>query len=163
MMKRYSIIWIALFTLLTTASVSSAQQGSDDATEKIKAIQIQYLAKKLDLSPEEAQKFWPVYNNYTQEVEQLIAERHQKKELEKLPTANPDDVAKKNMDKELGYEKRMLDIRSRYTTEFQRVLPGRKAGMVFKSEREFRTIMINHLNTQRMNRMGQGGGPKRRP
>lgn len=162
-MKRYSIIWIALFTLLTTASVSSAQQGSDDATEKIKAIQIQYLAKKLDLSPEEAQKFWPVYNNYTQEVEQLIAERHQKKELEKLPTANPDDVAKKNMDKELGYEKRMLDIRSRYTTEFQRVLPGRKAGMVFKSEREFRTIMINHLNTQRMNRMGQGGGPKRRP
>jgi len=164
MMKRFSFIWIAMFVLLSAIGVSSAQQPpSDDPAEKIKAIQIQYLAKKLDLTAEEAQKFWPVYNNYTHEVEQLIAERRQKKEQERLSTDNADDAARRNMDKELKYEKRMLDIRSRYSTEFQRVLPGRKAGMVFKSEREFRTIMINHLNSQRMNRMGQGGGLRRRP
>lgn len=164
MMKRFSFIWIATFVLLSDIGVSSAQQPpSEDPVEKIKAIQIQYLAKKLDLTADEAQKFWPVYNNYTHEVEQLIAERRQKRDQDKIATDNADDAARRNMDKELKYEKRMLDIRSRYSTEFQRVLPGRKAGMVFKSEREFRTIMINHLNTQRMNRMGQGGGPRRRP
>jgi hypothetical protein len=153
-----------MFVLLTHAGVSNAQQTpSESAAEKIKAIQIQYLSQKLSLTPEEAQKFWPVYNNYTHEVEQLIAERHQKRDQEKSATDNADDAARKNMDKELKYEKRMLDIKSRYSTEFQRVLPGRKAGMVFKSEREFRTIMVNHLNTQRMNRMGQSGGPRRRP
>lgn len=164
MMKRFSFIWIVMFVLLTGTHVSSAQQPpAEDATEKIKAIQIQYLTKKLELTPEEAQKFLPIYNNYTHEVEQLIAERRDKKEQDKLTADNADELARKNMDKELNYEKRMLDIRSRYNNEFQRVLPGRKAGMVFKSEREFRSIMINHLNTQRMNRMGQGGGPRRRP
>lgn len=160
MMKRFSLIWITMFGLLAASiGVSSAQQPpSKDAIEKIKAIQIQYLAKKLDLTPEEAQKFWPVYNNYTHEVEQLIAERRQRKEQDKLSTENADDAARKNMDKELNYEKRMLDIRSRYSAAFQQVLPGRKAGLVFKSEREFRTIMINHLNTQRMNRIA----PRRR-
>lgn len=164
MMKRFSFIWIAMFVLLTHTSVSSAQQPpAENPVDKIKAIQIQYLAQKLNLTADEAQKFWPVYNNYTQEVEQLIAERHQKRDPEKTANDNADDAARKNMDKELTYEKRMLDIKSRYSTEFQRVLPGRKAGMVFKSEREFRTMMINHLNTRRMDRMGQGGGPRRRP
>ncbi|MFY0252605.1 hypothetical protein ACDQ55_01500 [Chitinophaga sp. 30R24] len=164
MMKRFSFIWIAMFVLLATSGTSSAQQPlSNDAAEKIKAIKIQYLAKKLELTPDEAQKFWPVYNNYTHEVEQLIAERHDKKDLDKISNEDDDDAARKNMDKELKYEKQMLDIKSRYSIEFQKVLPARKAGMVFKSEREFRNIMINHLNSQRMSKMGQGGGPRRRP
>ncbi|CAL1521612.1 hypothetical protein [Chitinophaga sp. MM2321] len=162
-MKSYNIIWIILFVLLAATRAGSAQQQlqTDDATEKIKALQMDYLAKKLDLSPDEAQKFWPVYKNYTQEVELLIAERHNKKQPEKISGGNADDIAKTSMDKELGYEKRMLDIRSRYTHEFQRVLPARKAGVVFKSEREFRSLMINHLNNQRINRMGPGGMRKR--
>ncbi|RFS22632.1 hypothetical protein DVR12_12605 [Chitinophaga silvatica] len=161
MMKRINFIWCAILLLLTATSISRAQQpAADEAAEKIKAIQIQYLTKKLDLTSEEAQKFLPVYNNYTREVDQLIAEHRQKLDQDHL---TPDEAGKKNMDKELSYQKRMLDIRSRYSTEFQKVLPGRKAGMVFKSEREFRNIMVIHLNNQRMNRMGQGTGTHRRP
>jgi hypothetical protein len=162
-MKRYSTIWIVLFVLLAASRVSMAQQPvPDEAAEKIKALQMDYLAKQLNLSTDEAQKFWPVYKNYTQEVELLIAERHTKRQQDKFSGANPDDIARKNMDRDLGYEKKMLDIRSRYTNEFQRVLPARKAGVIFKSEREFRSIMINHLNTQRLNRINQGGGFRRR-
>ncbi|WP_212001695.1 hypothetical protein [Chitinophaga sp. HK235] len=164
-MKRFDfkIIWIVLLMLTGALPVSVAQQPpSDEAAEKIKALQMQYLAKKLDLSPEEAQKFWPVYQNYTREVETLIAERHSKRQQDKVSGGDPDDIARRNMDNDLGYEKKMFDIRSRYTNEFQRVLPARKAGAVFKSEREFRTIMINHLNNQRLNRMNQGANFRRR-
>lgn len=162
-MKRFKIIWIALFALIAVARVSQAQQPtSDDAAEKIKTLQMQYLAKKLDLSPEEAQQFWPVYKQYTKEVELLIAERRNKKQLDKTSGGNADDIARKSMDNDLGYEKRMVDIRSRYTSEFQRVIPARKASIIFRSEREFRTIMINHLNNQRLNRMNQGGNMRKR-
>ncbi|HVI46952.1 MAG TPA: hypothetical protein VM802_18880 [Chitinophaga sp.] len=155
-MKRYSTILAILFALLAVTRVGKAQQPAGEAAEKIKQLQMDYLAKKLDLSDDEAQKFWPVYKNYTKEVELLIAERQSRKAQDKLSDASADDIAKHNMDRELSYEKRMLDIRSKYTNEFQRVLPARKAGMVFKGEREFRGIMINHLNTQRMNRLNQG-------
>ncbi|MCW3462909.1 hypothetical protein [Chitinophaga nivalis] len=151
-----------MLVLCTASRTSSAQQqtvAADEAKEKIKAIQIKYLAQKLDLTAEEAQKFWPVYDNYTREVELLIAERHQRKQQEKISGPDADNIARTNMDKELDYEKKMLDIRSRYTSEFQRVLPGRKAGMVFKSEREFRSIMLNHLRNQRLNRIRPGMSP----
>ncbi|WP_143304584.1 hypothetical protein [Chitinophaga vietnamensis] len=155
-MKRYSIIWIITVLMLAGGQYVHAQQPNDDAAEKIKALQVAYLAKSLDLTPDEAQKFWPVYNSYTREVEQLITERRMSKQQDKTGM-NSDEVARKKMDDELGYEKRMLDIKSRYTNEFQRVLPPRKAGNVFKSEREFRNIMINHLNNQRVNRIGREG------
>ncbi|MBC9911475.1 hypothetical protein [Chitinophaga varians] len=124
---------------------------------------MQYLSQKLNLSADEAEKFWPVYKNYTKEVETLIAERHNKRQQDRTLPGDADDIARRNMDNDLGYEKRMYDIRSRYTNEFQRVLPARKAGAVFKSEREFRTIMLNHLNNQRLNRINQGGNFRRRP
>lgn len=162
-MKRFNFITIGIVLLMLTSAITQAQKPtSDEASEKIKSLQMQYLSQKLNLSAEEAEKFWPVYKNYTKEVETLIAERHNKRQQDKQ-LSDPDDVARRNMDNDLGYEKRMYDIKSRYTNEFQRVLPARKAGAVFKSEREFRSIMINHLNNQRLNRMNQRGNFRKRP
>lgn len=162
-MKRFNFITIGIVLLMLTSAITQAQKPtSDEASEKIKNLQMQYLSQKLNLSAEEAEKFWPVYKNYTKEVETLIAERHNKRQQDKQ-LSDPDDVARRNMDNDLGYEKRMYDIKSRYTNEFQRVLPARKAGAVFKSEREFRSIMINHLNNQRLNRMNQRGNFRKRP
>ncbi|NSL88900.1 hypothetical protein [Chitinophaga solisilvae] len=161
-MKSINIIWIVLSGLLMITHISTAQQPpSEEAAEKIKALQMEYLSKKLDLSADEAQKFWPIYKNYTKEVELLIADRHSKRQQNRLIGEDADAIAKRNMDNDLGYEKRMYDIRSRYTSEFQRVLPARKAGAIFRSEKEFRTIMLNHLHNQRLNRMNQGMMRKR--
>lgn len=162
-MKRFNFITIGIVLLMLTSAITQAQKPTtDEAAEKIKSLQMQYLSQKLNLSAEEAEKFWPVYKNYTKEVETLIAERHNKRQQDKQ-LSDPDDIARRNMDNDLGYEKRMYDIRSRYTNEFQRVLPARKAGAVFKSEREFRNIMINHLNNQRLNRINQRGNFRNRP
>lgn len=162
-MKRFNFITIGIVLLMLTSAITQAQKPtSDEAAEKIKSLQMQYLSQKLNLSAEEAEKFWPVYKNYTKEVETLIAERHNKRQQDK-ELSDPDDIARRNMDNDLGYEKRMYDIKSRYTNEFQRVLPARKAGAVFKSEREFRNIMINHLNNQRLNRINQRGNFRKRP
>ncbi|MBC9931135.1 hypothetical protein [Chitinophaga qingshengii] len=163
-MKRLNFKIIGIVLLMLTSAFTQAQKPpSDEATEKIKTLQMQYLSQKLNLSADEAEKFWPVYKNYTKEVETLIAERHSRRQQDKITESDPDDLARRNMDNDLGYEKRMYDIRSRYTNEFQRVLPARKAGAVFKSEREFRNIMINHLNNQRLNRINQGGNFRKRP
>ncbi len=162
-MKRFNFITIGIVLLMLTSAITQAQKPTtDEAAEKIKSLQMQYLSQKLNLSAEEAEKFWPVYKNYTKEVETLIAEHHNKRQQDKQ-LSDPDDIARRNMDNDLGYEKRMYDIRSRYTNEFQRVLPARKAGAVFKSEREFRNIMINHLNNQRLNRINQRGNFRNRP
>ena len=152
-----SLFFITLF--LCRPSPGIAQNGNSEAeiNEKIRAAEIAYLAQKLDLTPEEAQKFWPVYNQYHREVETLIAEHrsHTTTTTSDRTTATSNNSS---ADPELKYEQRLLDIRSRYDKEFQRVLPANKAGSVFRSEREFRTQLIRSLKERQSRNIGGPGG-----
>ena len=154
-----SLFFITLF--LCRPSPGIAQNGNSEAeiNEKIRAAEIAYLAQKLDLTPEEAQKFWPVYNQYTKEVEILIAEhRNHTANTTSDRTASTTTNNSRSADPELKYEQRLLDIRSRYDKEFQRVLPANKAGSVFRSEREFRTQLIRSLKERQSRNIGGPGG-----
>ncbi len=39
--------------------------------EKIQSLKIAFITQKLQLTPDEAQKFWPVYNQYDKEVHSI--------------------------------------------------------------------------------------------
>lgn len=150
----YTLFILITLSLFCHPPASKAQQGSDsEIKDRIRAAEIAYLAQKLDLTPDEAQKFWPLYNQYTKEVEILIAERRKRN---KVPQTNlqPAD------DKELGYERRMLDIKTHYSQEFQKVLPPAKAGVVFRSEREFRNQLIRTMKDRQARNHG-GPGARR--
>lgn len=156
-MKHFYILCLLFITsFLCRPSPGMAQSGSNDAeiNNKIRAAEIAYLAQKLDLTPDEAQKFWPVYNQYTKEVEILIQERNNRATTAKSePKGNAPD-------QELKYDQRMLDIKSHYDKEFQKVLPANKAGSVFRSEREFRKVLLQQLKERQLRNVG-GPGPRR--
>ncbi|WP_343671361.1 hypothetical protein [Chitinophaga sp.] len=159
-MKHFYILCLFFITsLLCRPSPGMAQSGGSDAEikDKIRAAEIAYLAQKLDLTPDEAQKFWPVYNQYTKEVELLIAERNNRNNAS---NAAEKANSKTNGDQELKYDQRMLDIKNHYDKEFQKVLPANKAGSVFRSEREFRVQLIRQLKERQMRNVG-GPGARR--
>jgi hypothetical protein len=60
-MKKYLLV-----LLLTLGSLSQikAQNG-----EKIQTLKIAFITQKLQLTPDEAEKFWPIYNQYDNEME----------------------------------------------------------------------------------------------
>ncbi|KAA2244480.1 hypothetical protein F0L74_00415 [Chitinophaga agrisoli] len=150
-MKHFNIsgFIVALLLFLSVRAGAQQQPGDDPALkDKIRAAQIAYLSKQLDLTPDEAQKFWPLYNNYTHEVEQLIAERRRNRQVDK----KDDAAARQNLDKEMDLEQRMVNVRKRYKQEFLKALPPGKAGSVFKAEREFRMQLVRQLNERRADR-----------
>jgi Skp family chaperone for outer membrane proteins len=61
-----SIITLLAITLFSFLSIK-AQEGND----KIESLKIAYITKRLLLTPEESQKFWPVYNQYEAEKKQI--------------------------------------------------------------------------------------------
>ena len=129
--------------LLFCLCMQAKAQDADNAglRDKIRAAEITYLSQQLNLTPEEAQKFWPIYNNYTREVEVLIAERRRTRKEDK----KDDATARQALDKEMDIEQKLVDVRKRYNQEFLKALPARKAGNVFKAEREFRGQLIRQL------------------
>lgn len=153
-MKKLYLIWMLAFLLLGKATGVMAQEADKPIQDKVKSLEIAYIAKELNLTPDEAQKFWPVYNKYSKEVELLIADRKSKIRTTKAQTRGNGDDA---VDAELGYERKMLDIKTKYKEEFKKVLPPRKVTDFFRSEREFRVMMIRQLKERRDNRQMRRG------
>ncbi|MGX5818549.1 hypothetical protein ACWKWU_10155 [Chitinophaga lutea] len=147
--------------LLLTGSARAQEAGDAAKQDKIKALEIAYISRELDLTPEEAQKFWPVYNRYSKEVGDVVRDR-KARNMEMKGKPRTDELAAQAMDKELNYERRMLDIKTRYKQEFMKVLPARKVGNLYKAEREFRGMMIRQLKERRDNNKmlrGKSGKP----
>src|SRR6185295_745050 len=67
------IFFLLGFVFLATM-FSFAQTGDDlkGGTNRIDAIKIAYLTKELELSPDEAKAFWPLYDRYTGEIKSTL-------------------------------------------------------------------------------------------
>jgi hypothetical protein len=110
--------------------------------ERIEAIKVAFITKKLDLTTEEAQKFWPVYNNYQKELMDLMRKRRE--DRQKTDIAPNDKI---NAD--LAYESRMLDLKKKYKKLYLKAIPPEKVLLVYQAEREFREHLIKQLNHRR--------------
>jgi hypothetical protein len=109
-MKRFLLFTILVFAVLFV----SAQNGN-----RLEALKIAYITNKLNLSPEEAQKFWPIYNQYALELK-----------VARLKAVN-------NKSSEIELDESLLNIRKKYSVQFSQVLPPQKVDTFFRSEKEF--------------------------
>lgn len=126
-----------LFLICTLTSVAQEGGDQDPNGSKVEALKIAYLTKKLNLSPEEAQRFWPIYNNYATEL------RNTKKDQ------------RNNRASELETEQKVLDIRKKYNTEFSKVLNAEKVNTLFRSEKDFGNFVQKELAERRQLRQLQ--------
>jgi len=126
-----------LLILVMALGISVVSHAQDDDGEKgngsrIEALKIAYLTKKLNLSTDEAQRFWPIYNQYMVEIRKTRMDARQNKEGE-LPT-----------------EEKLLNIRKKYNGEFNKALSTEKINTFFKAEKEFGTVLQKELMERRM-------------
>ncbi|MBK0381873.1 hypothetical protein I5M32_02785 [Pedobacter sp. SD-b] len=140
-MKYY--FWIILLSFgLLSSSLTFAQNGNQKKARHIESIKIGYLTRRLDLSPEESQKFWPVYNQYQDD---LSAINRQKKEAR---SQNIDD-ASKTVDDDFKFDGKILDLKKKYRYKFNEILSPEKVKELYAAERDFREELIKQLKNRR--------------
>jgi len=122
--------------------------------EKIEAHLIAYLTQELDLSPQEAQVFWPVYNEYSDKREAIMQQSRQRNRTIRqmdMQTITEEEAARL-ADEELLEAQQLLDLRKAYHGKFKSVLPATKVLKLYKAEEEFKRILLDRL------RGGKGPG-----
>ena len=102
---------------------------------RIEALKIAYLTRKLNLTTEEAQKFWPVYNKYADELRKVQLE------------------ARQNNTSEIDRDEKVLNIRKRYNGEFAKALSAEKANSFFRVEKEFNSFLQKEMMERRQNKL----------
>ncbi|MEY3678414.1 MAG: hypothetical protein RI924_555 [Bacteroidota bacterium] len=111
--------------------------------EKLEAAKIGFLTQKLDLSTKEAEKFWPVYNQYQKEMREVAKERMAKRRAEDQASAE------ERLNEQLEAESRVLDLRKKYTREFNKVISTEKVLRLFEAEKQFRQELIKRMQERR--------------
>jgi hypothetical protein len=140
-MKR---ILLLILMITGTMGITLAQEGGKDKPEgggKLKAYQIAYFTNRLKLTPEEAQRFWPVFNKYEDEIRTNRIQNRQATEIER--------------------EEKEIQIRKKYFEQFSQVLNKERADRVFKVDREFRDGVRRELMERKQLRQQNNKPPIR--
>jgi len=130
-----------LHTLILTLFISASVFAQRPNREKIKALKIAHITEQLDLSKNEAQKFWPIYNA-NEEAENKLREQssiiRKDKKADELTEAEAKSILL-NMEK---IEKQKTELHSKMLNELLEILPAKKILKFYRAERSFRQKMF---------------------
>lgn len=116
---------------LLFGNLMSQDLPEEKKEEKIQSLEIAFISRKLSLNPEEAQRFWPIYNEYKKEVRQTA----------QLQRNRPDNDV-------LDFEQKIIDIRKKYRDQFTGAIGKERMNRFFKAEHEFRAVLLNRIKNQ---------------
>jgi hypothetical protein len=102
---------------------------------------IAYISKQLNLTPEEAQKFWPVHTQYNTELKAI----------------------NKNNLSEIDREQAVLNVKKKYVGNFNKVLGNERCNNFYRQDAAFREKLRNRLKQIRQQRMNNGVRPDGQP
>jgi hypothetical protein len=149
-----------LVLLLSCATILSAQDRRP-MKDRVDAMKIGFLTDRLNLTPEEAKTFWPVYNQYSDELEKLRKGRRENiiNARENFDSMS-DAQLEKAVDSEIAFRQNELEILKKYHPQFKKILPIKKVAKLYKAEEDFKRKLLEMIQERREDRKdGQHPGP----
>lgn len=123
--------WIGGLTLLC----------SQERGDRIEALRVAYITRQLQLTQQEAQKFWPLYNEYEDDMKKMLREHRQKG------------------GSELELEEKILNLHKKYKPDFLKVISEEKFNKLILAERTWSEMLRKELQRRREGgnrQLGQG-------
>jgi hypothetical protein len=145
------------FVFLGGCLVAAAQDPNETgqapvdpkAMERINNLRIAYLTEKLELTPEQAERFWPVYREFSQERMKLRNELRVAHQA--IDPNNPDPKKEQELvDLSLKVRQRELDLEKDYSGRLLKVISAQQLINLRKGEREFVDIVRTQIQQRRM-------------
>ncbi|MEO6357787.1 MAG: hypothetical protein ABIU77_26950 [Ferruginibacter sp.] len=115
-----------LLVFITVTGLAKAQDEQDFANKKqadIEALKVAFISKELALTPQEAQQFWPVYNQYSNE-------------LAATKIDNPDVLER---------DEKVLNLRKSYRDRFTKILGPQRVNNMYNAEGRFRQLLFKAM------------------
>jgi Spy/CpxP family protein refolding chaperone len=130
--------------LLAICAFLQLALNAQSRKEKVESAHIAFISSKLDLDEATAEKFWPIYNRYTDELK--TANKERKSFTDQLDNISLSDAdADKNMNSLLAAQQKVLDVQKKYKAEFLRVLKPRQLAQLYVVERDFKEKLLQRM------------------
>ena len=134
--------------LLAGSIIASAQKrDNEDWKQRMQSEKIAFLTMEIGLTPEEAQNFWPIYNQISESLDKAMFETFNSyMELEKSLNDNKSDKEiSKCLEKYLTALGKQDEIRENSVSQYKKILSDKKVAKIFVAEEKFRRQHIRML------------------
>ncbi len=132
-----------------------AQPGPGRNHQKIEAMRVSFITTEMQLTPEEAEKFWPIYNEYREKVRAI---RQSGNELDKPVMDLSEEEARAFIEQRMDREEELMRLKREYYLRLREVVSARKLILLDRAERKFKERLLREMQKRRQ---GQNAPPRR--
>jgi hypothetical protein len=141
-MKRASIILI-LF-LISMSSMAQDQKSMD----RIRAARIALITERLNLTPDQAEKFWPVYRQYEmerREIRKEFRDARQNVDMKNLTEEQSQQLVRKSLE----MKQNELNLEKDYSRRLSEVISTQQLFKLKSAEKDFQQMLLKRIQHQR--------------
>ena len=122
-----------------------------ESMREIQSQRVAFFTAEMSLTPEEAQVFWPLYNQYSEKKSKLAGE--QKKLMKSFSKEGISAMTAKEAEEAasafIRLQKQESDLDQEYHKKFMNQLPTKKVLQMYKAEKDFMQNLLWHLKGDR--------------
>jgi len=137
---------------IATILVLSSQMiwGQHPPREKVQALKVAIFTEELSLTAKEAEKFWPLFNDYEKKSRAISkkAKNHDKANIE----GKSDKEIEKVIEQRFKLKEQKLKLERDYYKKFKKVLPIKKVAKIPTAQRRFKLAVMKKSREFRKHR-----------
>ena len=139
------MLFSGFYFVLTFIGLTAVAQNRVNR-ESIESMKVAFITNRLNLSPQEAQVFWPVFNRFENELEGLRKKRRNERSvlMENFQGATDAEI-ERLVDGEIIFRQQELDILKKYHSEFKKILPIKKVALLYKAEEDYKKELLQQI------------------
>ncbi|HOK61301.1 MAG: hypothetical protein WBJ36_11355 [Tenuifilum sp.] len=135
-----------LIVFIFIALGAKAYSQTDDTEKALKAEKVAFLTKKLDLTQDEAKKFWPLYDEYWEKKIKILNDRRKLADdfiqnINNITDKEAVDYARRYVES----QKRESDLIAEYNKLLLQILPPKKVMLLYQSNYEFKNYLLQKV------------------
>lgn len=134
-----NLLRITVLLLIWAVSPLNAQHGNS----RVEALRTEFISRRLELSPVEMEKFWPVYHEYMDKLQAL--KKNLKMAYRRRPEPLTDAAAEELLKLELQNRQAETDLHRLYSEKLKAIIGSKKMVRLRIAEEEFKRELIKTI------------------
>lgn len=158
--KTINMKTLQIYIIVAIFFISGLSFGQEvkNPGEKVRSLKIAYITQELELTAKEAEKFWPVYNEYDRKIRGL--ERNERMKVRTIIKESngyknlTDNQADEILNRIYKIERQIFDTKKEMDQKLSKVISKKKILRLKHIEREFVRNLMNRLRSRKRKGMG---------
>jgi len=139
---------IILLALAFASSVTARSQNPN--LERLNNYKVAFFTKRINLTPQEAEKFWPVYNEFQTKKNLIQQERAiLLKNINLYAETMTEKELSESGEKYINFDLREAELAVEYHRKFSSFLSASKVLRLYQAENQYRVQLLNELQERR--------------